>query len=137
MERLTDADRGRLTRQASSAIIAARVGKAREQASKEAAKRRRTRRKARAEFSAWKRQICAMVQGESKIVSDDEGDGFTFVVPKRLVRFIFALMVKEYMATKGAKDVGEARDMIQADVAKHAETVEARQQGEGQGNGAL
>ena len=118
--------RARPTRRASEALGDLRASKRAEEARAEQSEAKRIRRKARAEFAAWKRAMCDLVARESKL-EINEGDGsWRFLVPPRLVKFVFAVMVKEYLAANPGADEGQAKEALLADIHKRACVEKAR-----------
>lgn len=84
---------------------------------------KRKRQEAKTEFNAWKRNLCEIINKESQLIFDEESYTWQFVVPARLNRFFYEVMLKEYVRAKKAANEGDAAALVRAEFDQAAEAV--------------
>lgn len=113
---------------------ALRVEQESEKSRKRAKQIKKARQKAQTEFKAWKRMLCNLINKESQVEFNKETLTWQFVVPARLNRFFYEVMIKEYVRAKKAANKDDAATMIRqkfdtaADAAISAEKILLEQQ---------
>lgn len=84
---------------------------------------KRKRQEAKTEFNAWKRNLCAIINKESQLIFDEATFTWQFVVPARLNRFFYEVMLKEYVRAKKAATEGDAAALVRAEFDAAADAV--------------
>jgi hypothetical protein len=120
----SDQDRGTLSLQASRPVLS-ELGarRASEQAREHAKRIKRARHKAQTDFNAWKKTLCSLINKESRIEFNEEALTWQFVVPARLNRFFYEVMIKEYVRAKKATNEGDAAVMVRQEFDDAADAV--------------
>jgi len=84
---------------------------------------KRKRQEAKTEFNVWKRNLCSIINKESQLIFDEKSFTWQFVVPARLNRFFYEVMLKEYVRAKKAANEGDAAALVRAEFDQAAEAV--------------
>lgn len=112
----TEAGEATPTPQPSPILSISRSQKAQKEAGERVRATRRARQRARGEFSAWKRRLCEIIQMESRIEMSQDELSWRFVLPAKLSRFFFEVMVNEYQRVGANADRKAAIERVRADI---------------------
>jgi hypothetical protein len=82
---------------------------------------KRKKQEARTEFNGWKKGICEIVEKESELLFNEETFTWHFIVPAKLSRFFYEIMLKEYVRAKKAATEQDAAKLVRAALEADAE----------------